>query len=48
MSIPVHRLSLCEAAAAIRERKLSSREVVQAALERAERLQARLNAFIAR
>ena len=46
MSDPVHRLTLCEAAAAIRDRRLSSVEVVQAAIERAERLQPRLNAFI--
>ena len=46
MSVPIHHLTLCEAAAAIRGRRLSSREVVQAAVERAERLQPRLNAFI--
>ena len=46
MSDPVHRLTLGEVAAAIRDRRLSSREVVQAAIERAERLQPRLNAFI--
>ena len=46
MSVPIHHLTLCEAAAAIRDRRLSSREVVQAAVERAERLQPRLNAFI--
>ena len=46
MSVPVHRLTLIEAAAAIRDRRLSSREVVQAAIERIERLQPLLNAFI--
>ena len=46
MSVPIHHLTLCEVAAAIRDRRLSSREVVQAAIERAERLQPRLNAFI--
>ena len=46
MSVAIHRLSLCEVAAAIRERRVSSREVVQVAIERAQRLQPRLNAFI--
>ena len=46
MSLAVERLSLCEAAAAIRDRRLSSREVVQAAIERIEHLQPLLNAFI--
>ena len=46
MSPPIHRLTLCEAAAAIREGRFSSREVVQAAIERAERLQPILNTFI--
>ena len=46
MSIPIHRLTLCEAAAAIRDRRLSSREVVQAAIARVDGLQPVLNAFI--
>ena len=46
MSVPIHGMTLCDAAAAMRGGHLSSREVVQSAIERTERLQARLNAFI--
>ena len=46
MSVPIHRMTLCEAADAIRDRRLSSRELVQAAVERAEGLQPLLNAFV--
>ena len=46
MSDPTH-LSLAEVAEAIATRRLSSEEVTRACLERAERLQPTLNAFIA-
>ena len=46
MSPALHRLSLCEVADAIRDRRVSCREVVEAATTRAERLQTKLNAFI--
>ena len=46
MSQSVHDFGLCEAATAVRKGHISSRELVQASIERAERLQPRLNTFI--
>ncbi len=42
----LHRLSISEAAALIKERKLSPVELTQACLDRIDRLQPQLNAFI--
>jgi len=42
----LHQLSLTEAAAAIRDKKVSSVELVQAALQRVHALQPRFNAFV--